>query len=372
MFSNGILARAGTAIFLIVTTQAKVDRLIPLYAIGVFTSFTLSQGGMAKHHITAKEPGWRRGLFVNGTGAVLSLVVDVIIAITKFRPSGAILGAWVIVVLVPVMVALLVRLNRQYEAEAAELEEDARAAASAPVLRRHVVLVLVHSLDRSAARAIQYARSLAPDELRAVHVAADLHHAEHLAADWRRLGLSRLPLELVDCPDRRIARSVLEVAAEAAADGSTEVTVLIPRLEHRRAWHKLLHDRTSDAIARSVSPPRQRDVRALPPRPGPAQRSPGAGGRRPWWGRPRRCHGRARDSLDQRGPPMSILTRPARRPRRRRTAGEAGAYEPGPAGTGPATARVTSIGDLVWRGRSVVEGRVRSVRVQPWGGAPTL
>jgi len=253
VFSNGILSLAAASVFLIVITQAKVDRLIPLYAIGVFTSFTLSQGGMAKHHITKKEPGWKRGLFINATGAFLSLVVDVVIAITKFKPKGAILGAWVIIVLVPIMVALLVRLNRQYEAEAAELEEDARTAASARILRRHVVLVLVNNLDRSAARAMQYARALTPDELRAVHVAADPQQAELLAEDWRRLGLSRFPLELVDCPDRRISRSVLEVVAEVSASNDTEVTVLIPRLEHRRVWHRLLHDRTSDHIARSVS-----------------------------------------------------------------------------------------------------------------------
>jgi amino acid transporter len=253
VFSNGIISLAAASIFLVVITEAKVDRLIPLYAIGVFTSFTLSQAGMAKHHVTHKEPGWRTGLFVNGTGAVLSLVVDVIIAITKFKPKGAILGAWVIVLLVPVMVAVLVRLNRQYEAEAEELEEGARVAAEAPILRRHVVLVLIDSLDLSAARAIQYARTLTPDELRAVHVVVEEHKAEHLAEEWRRLGLSRLPLELVDCPDRRISRSVLEVVSEALVDGQTEVTVLIPRREYRRVWHRLLHDRTSNSIARAVS-----------------------------------------------------------------------------------------------------------------------
>jgi amino acid transporter len=244
VFSNGIISLAIASAVLVVLTEAKVDRLIPLYAIGVFTSFTLSQGGMAKHHITHKEDGWRTGLFVNGMGALLSLVVDVIIAITKFTH-----GAWVIVVLVPVMVAMLVRLNRQYESEAHELAADAKLAAEAPVLRRHVVLVLVDSLDRAAARALQVARTLHPDELRAVHIAVDLYRAELLAEEWRRLGLSRLPLELVDCPDRRLARSVLEVAAEATADGETEVSVLVPRLEHRRAWHHLLHDRTGETIA---------------------------------------------------------------------------------------------------------------------------
>jgi len=248
VFSNGIISLAAASALLIIVTGAKVDRLIPLYAIGVFTSFTLSQSGMARHHLTHREDGWRTGLLVNGTGAVLSLVVDVIIAITKFTH-----GAWVIIVLVPVMVALLVRLNRQYESEAHELEADARTAATAPILRRHVVLVLLDKLDRSGARAIQYARTLTPDELRAVHIAHDSDRADDLAEQWTRLGLSRLPLELVDCPDRRITRSVLEVVAADLARGDTEVTVLIPRLEYRRSWHKLLHDRTGDAIARTVS-----------------------------------------------------------------------------------------------------------------------
>src|SRR5262249_35058951 len=104
VFSNGIIFLAVTAIVLLIVTDAKVDRLIPLYAIGVFTSFTLSQAGMAKHHIREKEEGWRWGLFVNGMGALLSAVVCIIIAVTKFRH-----GAWVIVVLVPVMVFFLVR-----------------------------------------------------------------------------------------------------------------------------------------------------------------------------------------------------------------------------------------------------------------------
>jgi hypothetical protein len=246
VFSNGIVALAVAAVVLLVLTDAKVDRLIPLYAIGVFTSFTLSQAGMAKHHIREKEEGWRKGLLVNGIGAVMSLVVDVVIAITKFTH-----GAWVIVVLVPVMVLALTRLNKQYESEAAELEEDARAAAESPVLRRHVVLVLVDRLDRSSARAIQYARTLVPDDLRAVHIADDVARARALADEWGRLALRQLPLEIVECPDRRVARAALEAVA-ADLDGQTEVTVLVPRREYTRFWHRLLHDRTADAIARAV------------------------------------------------------------------------------------------------------------------------
>ncbi|MDQ1375583.1 MAG: hypothetical protein QOJ09_2921, partial [Actinomycetota bacterium] len=253
VFSNGILALAIAATGLVLITDAKVDRLIPLYAIGVFTSFTLSQAGMARHHIRLKEPGWRGGLFVNGMGALLSLVVDVIIAVTKFKPPGAILGAWVIIALVPVMVYGLTRLNKQYEAEAEELASGARTAAEAPTRRRHVVLVLVDRLDMSAARAIQYARTLMPDEVRAVHLAVDLAAADELAGEWRRLGLSQVPLELVDCPDRRITRGVVEVVAEELARDDTEVSVLVPRRIYRRVWHRLLHDRTANAIAGALS-----------------------------------------------------------------------------------------------------------------------
>jgi amino acid transporter len=246
VFSNGIIALAAAAVLLLIATDAKVDRLIPLYAIGVFTSFTLSQAGMAKHHIREKEPHWRKGLFVNGMGAFMSLIVDAIIAYTKFTH-----GAWVIVVLVPVMVVGLTRLNKQYESESAELEEDARAAAESPVLKRHSVIVLIDRLDRSSARAIQYARTLAPDELRAVHIADDLERARALAEEWGRLALRQLPLEIVECPDRRVARAAMEAVA-ADLDGSTEVTVLVPRREYTRFWHRLLHDRTADAIARAV------------------------------------------------------------------------------------------------------------------------
>ena len=179
VFSNGIIALSAAAIVLVIVTGAKVDRLIPLYAIGVFTSFTLSQAGMAKHHVTHKEPKWRVGLFINGVGAAMTFVVAIIIAVTKFTH-----GAWVIILLIPILVVVLFRLNRQYTHEAAELLEDAHAAASAPILRRHVVLVLVDTLDVASARAIQYARTLTPDELRAVHLDLDPIVTAELARDW--------------------------------------------------------------------------------------------------------------------------------------------------------------------------------------------
>jgi amino acid transporter len=248
VFSNGIIFLAVASIAVLIVTNAKVDRLIPLYAIGVFTSFTLSQAGMAKHHLTHKEPHWHYGLAVNGIGAVLSLLVDVIIAITKFTH-----GAWFIIVLVPVMVAALVRLNRQYESELEELKEDAPRAAEARVMRRHAVIVLIDQLDVAAARAIQYARALTPDDLRAVHFDLDPIKTEDLMSAWRSLGFSRLPLDIVECTDRRVARAAAELVATALAGGDTEVSVLLPRREYTHFWHRFLHDRTADAIAQALS-----------------------------------------------------------------------------------------------------------------------
>jgi len=247
VFSNGIITLAVASVVLVVAADAKVDNLIGLYAIGVFTSFTLSQGGMAKHHVTHKEPGWKAGLFINGTGALLSLVVDIIIAVTKFTR-----GAWVVIILVPVMVSVLVRLNRQYEAEQEELETDAPRIAEARPLRRHVVLVFLDRLDLAAARAIQYAKTLAPDALRAVHFDLDPIVTEDLLAEWQRVGLGQLTLEVVDCPDRRITRAAAELVTETVADGETELTVLLPQLKYRRIWHRFLHDRTADAIGEVV------------------------------------------------------------------------------------------------------------------------
>ena len=201
VFSNGIIFLAVASIVVLLVTNAKVDALIPLYAIGVFTSFTLSQSGMAKHHLTHREPHWHYGLVRQRRRRGLSLVVDIVIAITKFTH-----GAWFIIVLVPVMVAGLVRLNRQYEDELEELKQDAPGAAQEPIMRRHVVIVLIDQLDVAAARAIQYARTLTPDDLRAVHFDLDPIKTEDLTNAWRNLGFARLPLDIVECDDRRIPR----------------------------------------------------------------------------------------------------------------------------------------------------------------------
>jgi hypothetical protein len=248
VFSNGIVALAVAGAVLVVVFQADVTHLIPLYAIGVFTSFTLSQTGMAIRHLRLHEKGWRLGLLINGSGALATGVVTIVIAVTKFAH-----GAWFIMILVPAMVAALVQLNHQYEFEKTDLDVDLRDATETKILRRHSVLLMVNDIDRSVARAIQYARTLTPDELRAVHIATDPVVAGRLASAWGQLGLQRVPLELIDCPDRRLTRAVAQMVAEELSDRQTEVTVLVPRREYTRSWHRLLHDRTSESIAKVVA-----------------------------------------------------------------------------------------------------------------------
>ena len=129
------------------------------------------------------------------------------------------------------------------------LETGAAEAAEAPVLRRHVVVVLVDRLDMATARALQYARTLTPDDLRAVHFDIDSKAAHALEEEWSRLGLARLPLDIIECPDRRLGRAAIELVADATLDGDTECTVLLPRRGYSPVWQRFLHDRTADKIA---------------------------------------------------------------------------------------------------------------------------
>jgi amino acid transporter len=332
VFSNGIIFLAVSSIVLVVVTGAKVDRLIPLYAIGVFTSFTLSQAGMARHHLREKEPGWRGGFVINSTGAVLTLVVDIVIAITKFTH-----GAWVVVVLVPIMVVVLVRLAKQYEVEGEQLEHDVPAAVAAPIMRRHVVLVFVDRLDLAAARAIQYARSLTPDELRAVHFALDQHRAQDLADAWVRHGMSRIALDIVDCSDRRLTRSAIDVVARDLADGITEVSVLLPERKYSGFWHRILHDQTADAIEREVSRLPHANVTSIPFHFASRKAARGTG------------------SMVEPGAARDVTSGNGHR-------GVSDGVSDG----------VTPIGRVNWREKVTIEGRVRTLRVQPLAGTSTL
>jgi amino acid transporter len=336
VFSNGIIALAGSAALLVVFTNAAVTRLIPLYAIGVFVGFTLSQAGMTKHHLRHKGEGWRLSLVINGVGALLSAFVVVVVFVTR---RG---DAWPMLVVMPLFVVVLLRLNRQYRREAHELESDVPTAIQAPILRRHVVLVFMDRLDMATARAVQYARTLTPDELRVVHFALDDLAARELADEWRRLGLMRVPLDLVACPDRRLTRAAVQHVAREIADGQTEVSVLLPDRLYRGIWHRLLHDRTAEAFLRDLARLPHANVTTVPFQLGMPRRDPAA------------------DEVEE------VL-------RSLVTDGRSAPAEPTDDEVMPRReGSVTRIADVRWRDHVTIHGEVRSLRVVSQHDSPTL
>ena len=250
--SNGIIVLTCVSLVLLIVTRAQVDGLIPFYAIGVFTGFSMAGFGLAKYHKRVKEPGWKRRRAINLTAAVYSAVVVVIFAIVKFTE-----GAWVIVIVFPVLVYLLIRLNREYRIEAQVLEniqERRRFGVEGRTTNytRRVVLIFVDSVDLATFAAIKYARGLRPTSMRAVHFVIDSAHAEKLREKWVEYG-EDVPLEMIDTPDRRVTRAAAELVVQEAAQEGTNVTVVLPRRSFSPLLGRLLHDRTADQLSAVVS-----------------------------------------------------------------------------------------------------------------------
>jgi hypothetical protein len=242
----------------------------------------------------------------------------------------------------PLLVYALIRTNRQYRTEDTVLEEGAAVqACEARVLRRHVVVILIDRIDLAAARAIQYARTLMPDELRAVHFNIDEQRAEALMERWRQVGLSQLSLDVIDCPDRRLGRAALELAAELA-DGETEVSMLLPRRSYGKALRRILHDQTADYIVDIVSQLSHVNATIVP-----FLVAPG---------------------IERTETIVKVL---APKTGRERRAAQAAAFELSPIPL-PTIGGATPIAALQWRRHARVAGRVKTMRVQPWSGVPTL
>jgi hypothetical protein len=249
VFSNGIILLAALSLTLMLVAGATVDALIPFYAIGVFTGFAMAGFGMARYHRRTREPGWRRRLVINATGGVYTALVVVLFAVVKFTE-----GAWLIVIIFPVLVFTLIRLNGEYRAEADILADRAHAAPAAPPPNhaRRVALLLVDDYDLATVAALKYAKGLRPTTLRAVHFSLDAARAGRLRQQWIDGG-SGVPLELADCPDRRLVHATARLVATLAAVPDTHVTVVLPRRSYPPLAGRLLHDHTADRIARVVS-----------------------------------------------------------------------------------------------------------------------
>ena len=243
VFSNGVLILATAAIVLIVAFGGVTTALIPLYAVGVFTSFTLSQAGMVRHHQKQREENWRRHAIMNGVGSVATLIVLVIVATTKFTS-----GAWVPLVLIPLIILLFKAIRRHYLRVDRALEANLTAGMTRP--RRNTVIVLVGNVHGGVVQALSYAKSLNPNYLVAVRLVDSDEEAAEVNKVWLDAGFD-IPLETVYSPYRELRRPLLEFLDRLDEQYENDnVTVIIPEFVVSHWWENILHNQSALRIKR--------------------------------------------------------------------------------------------------------------------------
>ena len=236
VFSNGILILSGFAVLLLVVFEGETHALIPLYAVGVFISFTLSQSSMVRRWLTLKEDGWWWRVWISGTGAVVTGVVMITIAATKFTH-----GAWIVIVLIPALIFVFVLIHGHYDEVAAQLSMDDMPD---PVPMSNTVLVLVGDLHRGVVRAVQYAQTLSP-AAKAVFVETDPERTRRIEEKWGRWEMG-IPLVVLSSPYRSLLSPLLEYVDRIhAGDPHRVVTIILPEFIPARWWQQMLHNQTA-------------------------------------------------------------------------------------------------------------------------------
>jgi amino acid transporter len=234
VFSNGIIILGFFSCLLIVMFQGDTHALIPLYAVGVFLSFTLAQAGMCKRWLEKRGPHWRKKLLINGTGALVTGVATLIIGSTKFMH-----GAWIVVALLPLLITWFRAVHAHYDAVAQQvgLTRDTRP----PQPRRNTVIIPISGVNRAVIRAVDYARSRGAD-VRAVLVDIDTEETAKTEIKWAQWGCG-VPLIVLPSPYRSVLRSLMDYI-EDLLDKDTQgwVTVVIPEILPARWWQNILHN----------------------------------------------------------------------------------------------------------------------------------
>jgi amino acid transporter len=339
-FSNGILLLAGGGILLVVITAGSVEHLVAFYALGVFTGFTLAGFGMTKYFLRTKPEKWKLKVFVNGLAGSVSLLIVLIFSVVKFTQ-----GAWLVLVTAPIMVFSLLRLRRQYSREQGALSVKSHQE-RATSMSRHNVTIFIDSVDIATVGAVRYARSLKPHKIKAVHFVIDDRRAEEIQKAWAESeALEDVQLDLIDCPDRRIANSALDYAIRKTEKPDVELTILLPRRSYSRFLGRLLHDQTAEEIAAPISQ-LERVVATIVP-----------------FDVNRITSGK--NQLISRPVASSHVAKPE----------VAKPVQVAPKEFAPVTHHaddVTPIGSIEWRKRSKVHGRVTSISTAPRGSAPML
>jgi len=232
-FSNGILVLSAFAALLIIAFKGDTHALLPLYMIGVFVSFTLSQTGMVLHWRKKRTPGWQTSAFINGFGAVVTGIVLVIVAITKTLE-----GAWIVLLLIPIIIALFKATRRHYDHVASQLT----LRNYVPQRRVHnTVLMPVGGLQRAVVEALRYAETLS-DDVRAVYVDVDQTATDQMRRDWEIWG-GKAKLVVLDSPFRSVMEPLLEYIEQVENERTDDyVTVILPEFVPARWWQHLLHN----------------------------------------------------------------------------------------------------------------------------------
>ena len=251
MHSNGIMLLTAVAGLLLVAFQGDTNRLIPLYAVGVFTSFTLSQAGMVVHWWKNREARWHWSIVVNGVGAVTTGVVLLVIAGTKF-----VHGAWIVIVLVPVLVAYFKWIHASYASVTKRLRItsgvlSADTCGEIEPLHNHVVL-LVSTMDKRMVRAIQYAKTLKADSIEAIFVDLTGESGAPMREKWERCDLG-IPLTIIDSPYREIIEPIRAyVSGIPRPDVDHAITVIVPEFVPETYVDYMLHDQTAFWIKQTL------------------------------------------------------------------------------------------------------------------------
>lgn len=342
VFSNGIFFIAGGALILVIATQASITVLAAIYALTVFIGFSLTSAGMTKKSWNASSHKISSKVLLHGITAVISSFTVLVLITLKFAE-----GTWVVVIGSPIFILVMLHFNKQYKREQEALMVSSEQERATTIVR-HNVTVLVDNVDIATVGAIRYARSLKPRNLSAVHFVIDDRRAEEIKNAWAASdALDDVTLELIDCPDRRLANSAVDYAIRMTEKNDIELTLLLPRRSYSGFLGRLLHDQTAEEIAAPISQ-LQRVVATIVP-----------------------------FDVDRitSGSNLIVQTKPAEKSAPVKVENQFKAVKDIVKPTEPIShyaENLTPIGNILWRQRAQVQGRVTAIKSAAKGSAPLL
>jgi amino acid transporter len=341
VFSNGILFIAGGAALLVLITQASITILAAIYALAVFIGFTLTGAGMTKKSI---KDGLGKGrTLLHGISATIAAFTVIVLSLLKFTE-----GTWIVVVGTPLVVLLMLKFNNQYDEEQKALTVK-REQQRATSITRHDVTILVDSVDLATVSVVRYARTLNARKLSAVHFVIDDRRAAAIKKVWAASeAVDDVELELIDCPDRRLPNAALDYAIRMTEQPDVELTLLLPRRSYSGFLGRLLHDQTAEDIASPISQLSRVVATILP------------------FDVSKIISGNS-ISVESNKAATLIETKPV--------ATKVGAKPVVLQSAEPVShyaENMTPIGNITWRKRAHIQGRVTAIRTAPSGSAPII